>query len=288
MLLRNGTLLLRDQRYRGQRQRRNATSDIGHRSTPRAPCRRIDPASPTADRLLRRCTQRLLASGGRSRQSRALRSAQNSLGTNMKVGFVGLGRMGQGMARRLLDAGHELWVFDQFAAQAAPLTAAGAHAATYGRRARGTQRHRRHDARRGRRREPSRARSARALRIACRKARSISSWARTASRSCGSSRRAIAKQVKRSSRHPCSAAPISPPAANSASSSAGPERPLRAATSCCNRWAGASSLRASNPSRPRPSSSRTMPCSAARWSRWPKASRSCASTTSSRKCFRTS
>ncbi|RPI62138.1 MAG: NAD(P)-dependent oxidoreductase [Lysobacterales bacterium] len=47
----------------------------------------------------------------------------------MKVGFVGLGRMGQGMARRLLDAGHDLWVFDQFASQAAPLTAAGAHAA---------------------------------------------------------------------------------------------------------------------------------------------------------------
>ena len=48
----------------------------------------------------------------------------------MKVGFVGLGRMGQGMARRLLDAGHELSVFDQFAAQAAPLVAAGASAAT--------------------------------------------------------------------------------------------------------------------------------------------------------------
>ncbi|HET7608683.1 MAG TPA: NAD(P)-dependent oxidoreductase [Gammaproteobacteria bacterium] len=47
----------------------------------------------------------------------------------MKVGFVGLGRMGQGMARRLLDAGHDLTVFDQFAAQAASLAAAGAHAA---------------------------------------------------------------------------------------------------------------------------------------------------------------
>lgn len=47
----------------------------------------------------------------------------------MKVGFIGLGRMGQGMARRLLDAGHDLSVFDQFAAQAAPLAAAGAHAA---------------------------------------------------------------------------------------------------------------------------------------------------------------
>jgi len=47
----------------------------------------------------------------------------------MKVGFVGLGRMGQGMARRLLDAGHELAVFDQFAAQAASLKASGAHVA---------------------------------------------------------------------------------------------------------------------------------------------------------------
>jgi len=33
------------------------------------------------------------------------------------------------MARRLLEAGHELAVFDQFAAQAAPLAAAGAHVA---------------------------------------------------------------------------------------------------------------------------------------------------------------
>src|SRR5687768_14786362 len=44
----------------------------------------------------------------------------------MKVGFVGLGRMGQGMARRLLDAGHELWVFDQFVSQTTSLAAAGA------------------------------------------------------------------------------------------------------------------------------------------------------------------
>jgi 3-hydroxyisobutyrate dehydrogenase-like beta-hydroxyacid dehydrogenase len=34
------------------------------------------------------------------------------------------------MARRLLDAGHDLWVFDQFAQQAASLTAAGARLAT--------------------------------------------------------------------------------------------------------------------------------------------------------------
>lgn len=47
----------------------------------------------------------------------------------MNVGFVGLGRMGQGMARRLLDAGHPLTVFDQLPAQATSLAAAGAHAA---------------------------------------------------------------------------------------------------------------------------------------------------------------
>lgn len=47
----------------------------------------------------------------------------------MKVGFVGLGRMGQGMAARILGAGHELTVFDQFAAQAKTLAEAGAHVA---------------------------------------------------------------------------------------------------------------------------------------------------------------
>ncbi len=47
----------------------------------------------------------------------------------MRVGFVGLGRMGQGMARRILDAGHELTVFDVAAAQTAPFAAAGARVA---------------------------------------------------------------------------------------------------------------------------------------------------------------
>jgi 3-hydroxyisobutyrate dehydrogenase-like beta-hydroxyacid dehydrogenase len=50
-------------------------------------------------------------------------------GKTMKVGFAGLGRMGQGMARRLLDAGHELTVYDVMAKQAEPLAAAGARAA---------------------------------------------------------------------------------------------------------------------------------------------------------------
>ena len=48
----------------------------------------------------------------------------------MKVGFVGLGRMGQGMARRILGAGHELCVFDMVAAQTAPFGAAGARVAS--------------------------------------------------------------------------------------------------------------------------------------------------------------
>jgi 3-hydroxyisobutyrate dehydrogenase-like beta-hydroxyacid dehydrogenase len=47
----------------------------------------------------------------------------------MKVGFVGLGRMGQGMARRILGAGHDLSVFDVVAAAAAPLASAGARVA---------------------------------------------------------------------------------------------------------------------------------------------------------------
>ena len=48
----------------------------------------------------------------------------------MKVGFIGLGRMGQGMARRVLDAQHDLSVFDVVAAATAPFAAAGARVAT--------------------------------------------------------------------------------------------------------------------------------------------------------------
>jgi 3-hydroxyisobutyrate dehydrogenase-like beta-hydroxyacid dehydrogenase len=47
----------------------------------------------------------------------------------MKVGFVGLGRMGQGMARRILGAGHDLAVFDVVAAATAPFAEAGARVA---------------------------------------------------------------------------------------------------------------------------------------------------------------
>jgi 3-hydroxyisobutyrate dehydrogenase-like beta-hydroxyacid dehydrogenase len=47
----------------------------------------------------------------------------------MKVGFIGLGRMGQGMAGRILGAGHELTVFDLVPAAAQALVDAGAHSA---------------------------------------------------------------------------------------------------------------------------------------------------------------
>lgn len=47
----------------------------------------------------------------------------------MKLGFIGLGRMGHGMATRLLGAGHELVVFDPDRGQAERVAAAGARVA---------------------------------------------------------------------------------------------------------------------------------------------------------------
>ena len=44
----------------------------------------------------------------------------------MKVGFIGLGRMGQGMAGRMLDAGHDLLICDQIPENMETLHAAGA------------------------------------------------------------------------------------------------------------------------------------------------------------------
>jgi 3-hydroxyisobutyrate dehydrogenase-like beta-hydroxyacid dehydrogenase len=48
----------------------------------------------------------------------------------MKVGFIGLGRMGQAMARRVLDAGHEVAVYNRTPEKLKPLTEAGAKAVT--------------------------------------------------------------------------------------------------------------------------------------------------------------
>ena len=48
----------------------------------------------------------------------------------VSIGIIGLGRMGQGMAGRILDAGNELAVFDLVTAATEPLAAAGARVAT--------------------------------------------------------------------------------------------------------------------------------------------------------------
>jgi 3-hydroxyisobutyrate dehydrogenase-like beta-hydroxyacid dehydrogenase len=47
----------------------------------------------------------------------------------MNIGFVGLGRMGTGMVRRLLSAGHAVTVYNRTAAKAQPLAAEGASVA---------------------------------------------------------------------------------------------------------------------------------------------------------------
>ena len=47
----------------------------------------------------------------------------------MKVGFIGLGRMGQGMGQRLLGGGHDLLVFNRTPGKAADLEKAGARGA---------------------------------------------------------------------------------------------------------------------------------------------------------------
>jgi len=46
----------------------------------------------------------------------------------MKVGFIGLGRMGSAMARRLVDAKHDVGVYNRSAGKLKPLTDAGAKA----------------------------------------------------------------------------------------------------------------------------------------------------------------
>jgi 3-hydroxyisobutyrate dehydrogenase-like beta-hydroxyacid dehydrogenase len=48
----------------------------------------------------------------------------------MKIGFIGLGRMGQGIAGRVLGAGHELLVYNRTPEKAAALVQAGAKTAT--------------------------------------------------------------------------------------------------------------------------------------------------------------
>ena len=47
----------------------------------------------------------------------------------MNIGFIGLGRMGRGMARRILSGGHRLAVYDTVASQLGDAVRAGANAA---------------------------------------------------------------------------------------------------------------------------------------------------------------
>ena len=47
----------------------------------------------------------------------------------MRVGFIGLGRMGHGMATRILNAGHDLTIYDQISSTLETLGAAGASVA---------------------------------------------------------------------------------------------------------------------------------------------------------------
>jgi 3-hydroxyisobutyrate dehydrogenase-like beta-hydroxyacid dehydrogenase len=49
--------------------------------------------------------------------------------TDMKLGFIGLGGMGRGMAQNLLSAGHELTVYNRTRARAEPLVEQGARLA---------------------------------------------------------------------------------------------------------------------------------------------------------------
>lgn len=48
----------------------------------------------------------------------------------MNIGFIGLGRMGQGMAHLLIKAGHDLAVFDMYPEQAKTLVDASARLAS--------------------------------------------------------------------------------------------------------------------------------------------------------------
>jgi 3-hydroxyisobutyrate dehydrogenase-like beta-hydroxyacid dehydrogenase len=58
----------------------------------------------------------------------------------MKVGFIGLGNMGSGMARNLMKAGHNVTVYNRTRSRAAELQSAGATVAdTPGHAARGTE-----------------------------------------------------------------------------------------------------------------------------------------------------
>src|SRR6185312_10339220 len=75
---------------------------------------------PSGARLRYACADRCRSDGGRITPAEA----------NMRLGMIGLGRMGSNMVRRLLAAGHECVVFDPDAAAVQRLAAEGAIRAT--------------------------------------------------------------------------------------------------------------------------------------------------------------
>jgi glutamyl-tRNA reductase len=58
------------------------------------------------------------------------RDMGSGLGSGLDIGFIGLGKMGQPMARRLIEAGHKLVIYDTRSDAAAPLLALGAQLAS--------------------------------------------------------------------------------------------------------------------------------------------------------------
>src|SRR5215211_4989289 len=68
------------------------------------------------------------ASRGWESPERGPRDRLRKMSADMTIGFVGLGAMGQHMAARLLDAGHELAVFDTRPEAIEPHAARGARA----------------------------------------------------------------------------------------------------------------------------------------------------------------
>src|SRR5690242_21930052 len=68
--------------------------------------------------------------GGLSGKVSASPHTSTTQETIMEIGFIGLGNMGQPMARRLIEAGHKLVIYDIKNDVVAPLLALGARLAS--------------------------------------------------------------------------------------------------------------------------------------------------------------
>src|SRR6478609_4091529 len=76
-----------------------------------------------------RSARRARCSPSRRRSNARIRSGSIDQGNIMDIGFIGLGNMGFPMARRLVEAGHRLVVYDTSGQMMSRLTALGAIAA---------------------------------------------------------------------------------------------------------------------------------------------------------------